>query len=340
MKYTKLQIRFFLSLLFGISVLAFFVFRPYLGAVVLAATFAVIFYPLYRRILGLVGGRENVAATLTTVCVLLVVFVPFILFGIQIFREAQLLYGHVTGAPFDFSIAIPSQIEDQVQALTPRFSLDVDQYVRQGVEWLLQHIGSIFSSVAKLVLNIFLSLFTLYYLLRDGRKLKQKIMSLSPLQDQHDQQIFSRLEVAVNSVIRGSLMIALLQGIVTGIGLALFGVPNAALWGSVTVLAALIPTVGTSVVLAPAIAYLFFTGHAVASAGLLGWGVVAVGLIDNLLGPRLINRGIKLHPLLILLAVLGGLGFFGPIGYILGPLVISLLFALLDIYPLVMRKST
>jgi predicted PurR-regulated permease PerM len=166
-----------------------------------------------------------------------------------------------------------------------------------------------------------------------------KLKVLSPLPDKYDSRVIQRLHDAINSVVRGALLIALIQGIVSGVGLSIFGVPNAVLWGSLAVIAALIPYVGTAAVITPAVVYLFLIDRTGAAIGLAIWGVVAVGLMDNFLGPRLVNRGIKLHPVVILLAVLGGLVFFGPLGYILGPLVVSLLFALLDIYPLLVRPK-
>ena len=104
------------------------------------------------------------------------------------------------------------------------------------------------------------------------------------------------------------------------------------LWGGAAAIASLVPNIGTALVLAPAIGFLYFGGEVGRAVGLAIWGVLAVGMIDNFLGPILINRGVRIHPLLILLSVIGGLGLFGPVGFLLGPLVVSLLFALLDIH--------
>src|SRR6185369_1295230 len=109
-------------------------------------------------------------------------------------------------------------------------------------------------------------------------------------------------------------------------------VPHPALWGSFAVIAALIPGIGTSLIIVPGVLYLFFTSTNLYALGLFIWGVLAVGLIDNYLGPILVHRGVNIHPFLILLSVMGGLIFFGPIGFIAGPLVVALLFALLEIY--------
>ena len=186
--------------------------------------------------------------------------------------------------------------------------------------------------MASFFLSLFIFFIALYYLLRDGVSLKNLIISYSPLRDSYDETVFDKLELAVNSVVRGNLTIACIQGVLSGLGFWLFGVPNAVLWGAVTAIAALVPGLGTALIFTPLIIYLFLTGHSAAAAGLAMWGALAVGFIDNMLGPRLIGQGIKLHPLLVLLSVLGGITFFGPIGIFMGPLALSLLFAFLTIY--------
>ena len=128
------------------------------------------------------------------------------------------------------------------------------------------------------------------------------------------------------------MIIAVIQGASTSIGLAIFGVPNAIIWGMVAAVASLIPGLGTSLIILPAILYLFLNEQTMQAAGLIIWGMTAVGLIDNFLGPKIVGRGMKLHPLLVILAVLGGFAFFGPIGFILGPLTLGMFLALFDIY--------
>jgi predicted PurR-regulated permease PerM len=218
------------------------------------------------------------------------------------------------------------------------FSIDVDQYLKQWVGWLLQNLGSIFSNLAKIIVSSFIFLFALYYLLKDGIRLKKTIIALSPLAADDNEAIIQKLEGTMASVIKGSLLIALIQGVLTAVGFTIFGVPNAFLWGSVAVIAALIPGIGTSLVLAPAVIFLFLSGGTLSAIGLLVWGIGAVGLIDNFLGPKLIGRGMQLHPFLVLLSVLGGIGFFGPLGFLFGPLVLSLFFALIDIYTSLITK--
>ena len=175
-------------------------------------------------------------------------------------------------------------------------------------------------------------LIAFYFFLKDGSKLKDYFVELSPLDDKDDEKIISRLKQAVSATVKGSLSIGLIQGTLTGIGFAIFGVPNAVLWGTVAAVAALIPGVGTALIILPAILFLFVPENTFGAFGLLAWGLLAVGLIDNFLSPRLVGRGMKLHPLLVFISVLGGLAFFGPLGFLLGPLSVSVFLALIDIY--------
>jgi predicted PurR-regulated permease PerM len=172
----------------------------------------------------------------------------------------------------------------------------------------------------------------LYYLLKDGYKLKNYLLALSPLDDSNNNFIINRIRLAVFSVVKGNLLIGLIQGTLTGIGFALFGVPNPVLWGGVASIAALIPSIGTAIVITPAIIFLFVSGNNVGAGGLLVWGIIVVGLVDNFLGPKLVGSSMRLHPLVTFLAVLGGLAFFGPLGILLGPLVLSIFLVLVEIY--------
>jgi predicted PurR-regulated permease PerM len=173
---------------------------------------------------------------------------------------------------------------------------------------------------------------SIFYFLKDNAHWKKVIMILSPLADADDKKILDRLSNSVNGIIKGYLFIALLQGILMGVGLALFGVPNPALWGLVTMITAFIPTIGTALISVPAILFLFLTGQTIAAVGLLIWAVAIVGMIDNLLSPIIVGSRINLPPLLILFSVLGGISLLGPVGILMGPLTISLLYALISLY--------
>jgi predicted PurR-regulated permease PerM len=331
----KPQFYYLLALLAGAFLVVFFIFRPFFYSIFIAMIFALVFNPLHQRVLGITRGRQGLSAFITAVIIVIIILLPVTLLGIQIFHEARMLYVSVTeGGGKDNILNAVWKLINYVQMNLPvqmEFSADFDQYMKKGLDWLVRHMGDIFSNFAKIILNLFIFLTALYYLLKDGEKLKQTFVNLSPLSGADDEKIFNIIDSAVNSVIKGNLTVAVIQGAMTTAGFAVFGVPNAVLWGSVTAIAALIPGVGTSLVLIPALLFLFLSGKIFSGLGLLLWGAGAVGLIDNYLGPKLVGRGMLMHPYIILLSVLGGIGFFGPMGFLLGPLTMSLLFAFIEI---------
>ena len=325
---------FLLVLLTGTFILAFFVFRPFLYALILAAIFAIVFHRFHREIITIIR-HEAIAALCTTIIIIAIILIPVGFLSFQIFQESEQVYRSFTQTNQSSMFAGIKKITENIGQINPvlnQLSTNIDQYVQQWLTWLLENIGAVFSNLAKLAANCFIFIVSLYYLLKDGKRIKDALMILSPLSDENDEVIFQRLVVAVNSVVKGSLVVAVMQGFLAGIGFFLFGVPNVALWGTTTVIAALIPGIGTTIVIAPAIIFLLLQGSTIEALGLLIWGAFIVGLIDNLLRPKLIGKGTRLHPLVAFLSVFGGLIFFGPMGFLLGPLALSLFFAVLHIY--------
>lgn len=331
----KPQLNFLLVVLAGLSILVFFVFRPFLYALILAMVFASAFYPFYKKLVRLLGGMESLAALLTLLGGFVLVLTPLIFLGIQIFQEIQQVYGAlvVNGGHEVLKKIIDWKVYSQGYfPVLKGMSFDVDASIKQGLHWILQHLGGIFGSFGKLLLSLFVFLISFFFLLKDGRKLKAAVIQVSPLSDADHDLVFQTLKKAIDSVLKGGLLVAVIQGILALLGMTIFGVPNSILWATVTAISALVPGVGTSLILIPATLFLFFSGKMVSGVGFGIWSVLVVGLIDNFLGPKLIGQGMQLHQLIILLSVLGGIGLFGPIGFLLGPLLMSLFLAFLKIY--------
>lgn len=339
----KTQHYFFLVILISVIVLTIFIFYPYLTSLLLALVFSVTFRPLHRgvsKVFSRGNQSSSVATFITLLIVAILVITPLIFIGKQIYTESADLYYSLTEE--EHRSHMVSTLNAFSKSLSARFfnafpaydfsNLNVTVYIQNFLEWSFANLDTIFSSVTKLAVQIFIMLFALFYLLRDGSKLKRAIIALSPLIDAYDEKIILKVKQAIRSVVTGSLVVSVIQGVLTGLGFYIFGVPNPALWGSFAVVAALIPGFGTSLVLGPGIIYLFLESTQLHAFGLLAWGAIAVGLIDNYLSPVLINRGIQIHPFIILLSVMGGLSFFGPIGFIAGPLIVALLAALFEIY--------
>lgn len=335
MTYNKQGLYFMFSCLVAAIILVYFIIQPFLSALILAAVFAFLFQPFYRRFLTWFRQRPSLAALATTIITIIIIILPIGLLGSQILKESTQLYSTLASDGNDGFVTLIESGLDRVKSFFPvqaHFEIDLSQYLKDGLNKVVQNLGSIFSGLAVMVLNLFVFLMAFYFLLKDGGKLKDYFIDLSPLEDMDDNVIVSRLKLSVSATVKGSLAIGLIQGIIAGIGFIIFGVPNAVLWGSVAAISALIPSIGTAIVMIPAVLFLFFTGNTFGAAGLLIWGFLAVGLIDNILGPKLVSRGMQLHPLVVFLSVLGGLAFFGPLGFLLGPLAMSICLALIEIY--------
>jgi len=318
---------FLLICIIAFAILVYFLISPFFTPLVIASVFAFLFNPLYKKISKLLNDKRNLSAFITTIIALLIILGPISFVFTQAVKESTFVYGYISQNG--------SQLIDQVKNILPipkNVDIDVNKYIENFLSIIFQNIGSIFSSFTKIFLSTFIFVLAFYFLLKEGKNLKDYFVEMSPLEDKDDQKIVSRLESAVSATVKGSLLIGMIQGILTGIGFAIFGVPNAAFWGTVAAISALIPGVGTSLVLIPGIAFLFIVGNMFGGFGLLIWGMFAVGFIDNLLSPRLVGKGMKLHPLLVFLSVLGGLAFFGPLGFLLGPITVSVFLALIEIY--------
>lgn len=327
----KLQIYFFFTLLLVISVLMFFVFYPFVGVLALTVVLALLLQPLYGRMLRFLKFES---LTSFTVIILLAIFIilPLLFLSWQIFQEAQSMYFQVAGAKMPLLNELAALIESPIRDFIPNFSIDLSSYTGNLFSWFVGNIGPLVSGTTQTLMNFLLVAISLFFFLKDGKKIRKIIVELSPLEDKYDDLIIEKLEATVNSVVGGALLIATIQGLVAGIGFWIFSVPNPALWGAIAAITSLVPGIGTAIVIVPAIIYLLVSGNLWAGLGLAIWGTLFIGPIDNLLRPFLYKKGVTAHPLFILFSVLGGLSFFGPIGLIFGPIVLSLFLTLLDIY--------
>ena len=323
----------FLALMAGTVVLAYFIFQPYLVVVILSAVSAILFRPMYRKILKIFGGHESLAAFAVALVAILAITVPLALFAIVVSDELVGTYQFLSAQKLgDFFEKVSGWVSGAAGFDIKLVAADLNGYIRSIFEYLIKNIFGIFSNVANLLVQILIFVFSLFYLLRDGDKIKKFLVRLSPMSDAYDEEILARLTGAVKSIIGGYIIIAFLQGLIIGFGFYIFGAPNPVIWGSMAAIASVIPFLGTAVVSVPAIVYLFAIGQIAPAIGLLIWSATTVHVADNILGPKLIGRGMKINGLLVMVSVFGGLTFFGPLGFLFGPLVLALLCAELGIY--------
>lgn len=331
---------FFFLLLAGAGFLVWRVLSPFAGALALAIIIVTICYPLYERILNIVyKNNKSLAAGLTTITVVVIVVIPLVLISTLFVRELASFY-QTLGAGQELTIEkYVLNLENIVRLYIPDFELNLTEQIRQSAGWLVNNIGAIFAGTVSTLFVILISIIGSFYFFRDGREFVKMAIKISPLQDTDDEVIISRLAIAVRSVTMGVVLVSLVQGVFAAAGFAIFGIDRAVLWGAVGAILSMIPGVGTIGIMIPGVIYLAVTGTAFNAVGLGIWTLLMIIFVDNMLGPHLMSRGNNLHPFIILTSVLGGISTFGPIGFIIGPVIVTLFIVLLEVYNLYIAKD-
>jgi predicted PurR-regulated permease PerM len=329
MEHKTLEKSFFFGLLIITTVCALLVLQPFLLVIVVGASLAIVFNPLLK-IFQKVFKERWLGALLTTILFVMLLTGPLFLLGTVLVRESQGLYSSLVREQGLDPLVL--HMQTIVDKFFPLLGINVQEIGLNLAKYLSSNLDVIFTTTVNTVLALVFVIMSLFYFLKNGSEWKDVLIKFSPLSTTADEKIMNRLIHAVNGVMRGYLLIAFAQGVLMGIGLWIFGVPNPALWGTITGIVSLVPTLGTAFVAVPAVLYLAATGTLGQALGLLAWAVLLVGLIDNMLNPILVGNKVDIPAMLILFSVLGGLSLFGPAGILVGPLVISLLFALFDIY--------
>ncbi|MES3004772.1 MAG: AI-2E family transporter [Patescibacteria group bacterium] len=335
-----LQRYFFMGALFIVTVIIFLIFLPFFEVILLSIIFAVALEPLHKRLTRKLNGRNGLAAILVVILFAVVIITPAVFLSTQVMSESKGLYDSLVSGDANFLESVTSAIEKPIQKIYPGFYLDIREYVSFGADIVTSHLSSILSSVISIVTGIILIFISLYFFLKDGRSFKKVLIDLSPLSDKYDEHIWDKVKTSITATVSGVILVAIVQGLLAGFGLWLFGIPSATLWGSIAAIASLVPGLGTAIVFIPAVIYMLVIGNTPYAIGLVIWGGVIVGLVDNFLTPYLYSRKVEIHQLIMLFAVLGGLIAFGPIGFLFGPIALSLFFSMIEIYrTLILEKK-
>jgi len=323
---------FLFVILILVIVMTLAIFYPFITMVVLAAAFTVILNPLYLYFKKhITKGIAWIASIMTVIVFLIGLCVPIFFIGTVVFNQTQDVYQSViVNGGNSTSI---SSINAYINGILPNgITFDTQSKVNDLVSFVSNNITGFFSSTFKTIIMFTLMILTMFYLLKDGHHWRTNLTRLIPLSKHNIDEILSRLSATINRILKGSFLIAIVQGLLTAIGFTIFGIPNPALWGVVAGMASFVPTVGTSLVSIPAMVFLFLTGMEAQAIGLLIWSMILVGMIDNLLTPYVISKNTEIPSLFILFSILGGIALIGPVGLLIGPLVLSLLYSLISIY--------
>jgi predicted PurR-regulated permease PerM len=341
---------FFMILFIAVAALALWVAKPLLSALLTSAVVAYVFFPIYNW-LGKCVKSKNIRAAIVSAFILLLLIGPLFLVIEAAAPDARYVYVRakqkiLSGELFD--VACPVGKETTLCKLSARIQEfvrepDVRYYLEdvtsKGTNFVIAKISGVVLALPVIFINLFVTFFAVFYLLKDGPALVQHVKTLLPIHPHHREHIFQKLSDTTHAVVYGSLIVALIQGALGGLGFWVFGVSSPLFWGVIMALFAFVPFVGTAIIWLPASIVMIATGSSEGDPtmmwkgiGLLLYGFFIVSGIDNFLKPMLIGDRAGVHPVLILIGVLGGLAMFGFVGFIIGPLVLAVFKVFLDIY--------
>jgi predicted PurR-regulated permease PerM len=328
------------TLLF-VAYLAFLVFRPFFLTATVAASVALLLAPLQRRLTAWFRGRPTLAAGLLVLVVTLLILLP-ITAAAGLLSEQALRF---------FEWAGP-RLQPQMLRETFRHVVTVDfprlgTWIKPDEETLTQLLSGLLSTLVtnfnafiqvavarftSAVFELFLFAFMLFFLLRDGATFRRRLQEISPVSTVQEDAILAHLERTVMGVLLSMLVVPVAQGMVAFVGFRIFGVPSPFLWSVVVMLAALVPILGSPLGWVPAVAYLFANGATWQWVGMLLFGLLGISGIDNVIKPLVLHEWARIHPLFGFLSILGGVMAFGPMGFLVGPVILSLVLSGVQIY--------
>ncbi len=318
--------------------LCWLMLRPFVEVLTWAAVLVIVFNPVHRRLLERTR-RPATSALLSCLLVVVTILLPVTLITIALVNE---LSGFADNLKANVSALL-----DPNSPVTGRFLNWLGQYVNieqlRSQDFLAERVKGMGGAIAGrtlgfvgglvgVIIEIFFVIFTMYYLFRDGNKIVSAMPDVLPLERAQSERIFARTREVISASVYGVLVIASIQGAMGGLAFWALGLPSPLVWGVVMTLLSMIPMVGAFIIWVPAAIFLALSGFWVKAIILTVWGTLAIGTVDNFLRPKLVGEKTKLHELFIFFSVLGGLKVFGILGIVLGPVVLAITLALLDVF--------
>ncbi|MBW2609688.1 MAG: AI-2E family transporter [Deltaproteobacteria bacterium] len=342
----------FLVILLGFVILILWLFWTYISAIALALIISSAFYPLYSWLKKLLKGNEFSASIFMSIFILLVLVIPVGGFIGTLSNEAFDFY-YRTRDSVSLQKIQQGLLGDSIWAqrirkagqfanieLTPQKIEQLATSIGKQVGFFLaRQINSIASNLLSFLIHFFLMLLIIFYIFRDGRRLKNYIFELLPFPQKQQELVINKFREMGRAVIFGNGISGIIQGILGGFGFFIFGLGSPFLWGTVIGFMAFLPIIGASVVFIPAAIILLIQGKVGTGIGFLVYNIVYSAIMEYLIKPRLIGKGMRMNPLLVFIGILGGLKLFGILGIIYGPLIMTIFFTLAEIYRLEYKET-
>jgi predicted PurR-regulated permease PerM len=340
---TSLRTAFVLLLVAAVTALFVAVAWPFIKPLLLGALLAGLFHPLYRWITRLLGGRRSVGAAVTLFVLFVLGLGPISAFlGIVVQQALTVSDQAIPWLTQHLGAATTFNVHEWVVQRFPALA----EYM-PSQEQLLQQIGTaaktagaflvtfasrMTATTAAFLLNLFVMLYAMFFFFKDGHTILERIFYYLPLSDEDETRMLARFTSITRATVKGTLVIGIIQGALAGVAFWVAGIDGAALWGTIMTILSIIPGIGAPLVWVPVVIILFVNSQYLTATLLLVWCAAVVGTVDNFLRPVLVGRDAKMPDLLILIGTLGGLFLFGPIGFIVGPIVCGLFLTVWDIY--------
>lgn len=338
----SIELKTFLWLLIAVSAAFAAILLPFSGAVMWAVFITIIFMPVHQRMLRWLR-KPNHAAMATLLAIVLIFILPLALVAASLAQEIAQLTERIRSGEVNPAAAfqqvvhtLPAIVQQQLQ----RFGLLDMAQLQARIAALLaasgQYLtGQLFSAgqhTLKFIASFGVMLYLLFFLLRDGRTLSQRMGRAIPLAPEHKRSLFAKFVTVVRATVKGNLVVALVQGVLGGLALWAVGMPAVLLLTVLMTVLSLLPAVGASLVWGPVALYLLSTGDIWQAVALIAWGVLVIGLVDNLLRPLLVGKDTQMPDYLVLISTLGGISVFGLNGFVIGPVIAALFISVWDIF--------
>jgi predicted PurR-regulated permease PerM len=338
MRQRTIQQAWFLLLLGLVSLAFIWLTLDFIEPVFWAAVLAIIFNPLQRQLEQAVKGRKTLAALIGTVAIVLMVFLPLVVIGVAVSREALNLYDRIQDGDIDLK-GFLARIDPMLRDAAGRVGIDFDstqQRIYEAVGSAAQLIATqavvVGQNVLSVVAKTALMLYVLFFFLRDRDDLLAALGDTIPIGDGRQRTLFSRFASVTRATLKGTLLVGLVQGALGGLLFWVLGLRAPVFWGVIMAMLSLLPLVGPAIVWVPAAIYLMVTGSVTKGIILMAGGVVVVGTADNIMRPLLVGRETRMPDYMVLLSTLGGLSVFGPAGFVAGPVLAALFLSVWDMF--------
>ncbi|MDG5814760.1 AI-2E family transporter [Chitinispirillales bacterium ANBcel5] len=334
-------------------ILSFLLFLPLLSIffipLILATTFTTLIYPVYKGILKITGQRRKTSSFICLFLFFIGLLIPAYLIINLVIQQTLEVYASAEPAITDLlehgresdvvQYFEETLIGDFFRLLDIDWGEVIEEMVRQASSMVTVIINRTYAGVFGLFFNLLVMVFTMFYFLLDGKLILSRIKELIPIKFEYEEMIIERFNLISRATVLGTLIIGLAQGTAGGITLLLFGIETWLLWSFVMVILSIIPLVGAWLVLIPAAIIQLLFGNYWAAAGIFLSSTLIVSNLDNLIRPRVVGRGARIHDLMIFFSTLGGLSLFGVMGFIIGPAIASFFLTFLDIYKLEFKNK-